>query len=433
MKTKTAKIIIPIAVIIATILIVMFIKGNPPEANRFGAPPKASINVAVQMLQPQNYQVMVDSYGTVKPRTQSLLVAQASGLIINISDDFREGGFFKKGAVLIQLDDRDYQAEVKSAQANLLTAKQGLLEEQARGQQAITDWQRLGNDKPASSLVLREPQLAAAQAQVLSAQATLEKAKLNLERTQIIAPFAGRVLSRNVDLGQVVSNNTQLATIYAIDSVEIRLPIKNKDLPFINLPEQYRDGAKNQAGSVIKFSSDLVGEQTWQGQLARTEGAIDESAQQLYVVAKINDPYKATQSNQYPIKIGQYVKAQITGKTVSDALIIANSTIYQGSYVYIVEQGVLKRKDITLAWQNAAFAMIKTGLKAGDKLVITPLGQVSSGTQVNILGEDNKATKPQSMKQRPTAEQLAQQAKEQGISVAELVKKRRAAKQGDKS
>lgn len=220
MKTKTAKIIIPIAVIIATILIVMFIKGNPPEANRFGAPPKASINVAVQMLQPQNYQVMVDSYGTVKPRTQSLLVAQASGLIINISDDFREGGFFKKGAVLIQLDDRDYQAEVKSAQANLLTAKQGLLEEQARGQQAITDWQRLGNDKPASSLVLREPQLAAAQAQVLSAQATLEKAKLNLERTQIIAPFAGRVLSRNVDLGQVVSNNTQLATIYAIDSVE---------------------------------------------------------------------------------------------------------------------------------------------------------------------------------------------------------------------
>lgn len=432
MKTKTAKIIIPIAVIIATILIVMFIKGNPPEANRFGAPPKASINVAVQMLQPQNYQVMVESYGTVKPRTQSLLVAQASGLIINISDDFREGGFFKKGAVLIQLDDRDYQAEVKSAQANLLTAKQGLLEEQARGQQAITDWQRLGNDKPASSLVLREPQLAAAQAQVLSAQATLEKAKLNLERTQIIAPFAGRVLSRNVDLGQVVSNNTQLATIYAIDSVEIRLPIKNKDLPFINLPEQYRDGAKNQAGSVIKFSSDLVGEQTWQGQLARTEGAIDESAQQLYVVAKINDPYKATQSNQYPIKIGQYVKAQITGKTVSDALIIANSTIYQGSYVYIVEQGVLKRKDITLAWQNAAFAMIKTGLKAGDKLVITPLGQVSSGTQVNILGEDNKATKPQSMKQRPTAEQLAQQAKEQGISVAELVKKRRAAKQGDK-
>ena len=307
MKTKTAKIIIPAVVIVATILIVMFIKGNPPEAKRFGAPPKASISVAALELKPQNYQVMIDSYGTVKPRTQSLLVAQASGQIIEVSDDFREGGFFEKGDVLLKLDDRDHQAEVKSAQANLLTAEQGLLEEKARGQQAITDWKRLGGSNQASSLVLREPQLAAAEAEVLSAQAALEKAMLDLERTKVTAPYAGRILSRSVDLGQVVTNNTQLATIYAIDSVEIRLPIKNKDLPFVNLPEQYRDGAKNQAGSIVKFTSDLVGEQTWQGQLARTEGAIDEGAQQLYVVAKINDPYKATANNQYPIKIGQYI------------------------------------------------------------------------------------------------------------------------------
>jgi membrane fusion protein, multidrug efflux system len=407
MKTKLAKIIIPAAIIIASILIVMFIKENPPKANRYGVPPKAAIKVAAIELKPQNYQVMVDSFGTVKPRTQSLLVAQASGLIIEVSENFREGGFFKKGALLLQLDDRDHQAEVKSAQANLLTAEQGLLEEQARGQQAITDWKRLGNDKPASSLVLREPQLAAAKAQVLSAQAALEKAQLNLERTKIVAPFAGRVLRRNVDLGQVVTNNTQLATLYAIDSVEIRLPIKNKDLPFINLPEQYRDGAKNQAGSVVKFSSSLVGEQVWQGQLARTEGAIDEGAQQLYVVAKINDPYKATPNNQYPIKIGQYIKAQITGKVVPDALIIPNSSIYQGTYVYIVVDGLLQRKNITLAWQNASQAMVKTGLTAGDKLVLTPLGQVSSGTRVTIIDAENTAPTHSVKEQRREVKQGA--------------------------
>jgi RND family efflux transporter MFP subunit len=348
-----------------------------------------------------------------------------------VSDEFREGGFFEKGDVLLKLDDRDHQAEVKSAQANLLTAEQSLLEEKARGQQALTDWKRLGGSSQASSLVLREPQLAAAQAQVLSAQAALEKAELDLERTKVTAPYAGRILSRSVDLGQVVSNNTQLATIYAIDSVEIRLPIKNKDLSFVNLPEQYRDGAKNQAGSLVKFSSDLVGEQTWQGQLARTEGAIDENAQQLYVVAKIDDPYKSTASNQYPIKIGQYIKAQIAGKTVQNALIIPNSTIYQGTYVYVVEGDVLKRKNVTFAWQNANQAMIKTGLKANDKLVVTPLGQVSSGTKVSILGEEPKEKVPKN--KRPTREQLEQKAKELGISVEELIKKRRAAKQGDKA
>ena len=431
MNTKTAKIIIPAAVVVTALLIVFFIKSNPPEARRFSSAPKAAISVSVLELVPQSYQVMIDSYGTVKPRTQSLLVAQASGQIIEVSDEFREGGFFEKGDVLLKLDDRDHQAEVKSAQANLLTAEQSLLEEKARGQQALTDWKRLGGSSQASSLVLREPQLAAAQAQVLSAQAALEKAELDLERTKVTAPYAGRILSRSVDLGQVVSNNTQLATIYAIDSVEIRLPIKNKDLSFVNLPEQYRDGAKNQAGSLVKFSSDLVGEQIWQGQLARTEGAIDENAQQLYVVAKIDDPYKSTASNQYPIKIGQYIKAQIAGKTVQNALIIPNSTIYQGTYVYVVEGDVLKRKDVTFAWQNANQAMIKTGLKANDKLVVTPLGQVSSGTKVSILGEEPKEKVPKN--KRPTREQLEQKAKELGISVEELIKNRRAAKQGDKA
>ncbi|MGE6462186.1 efflux RND transporter periplasmic adaptor subunit [Pseudoalteromonas tetraodonis] len=394
MKLNKQKIIVPAAIIIATIFLVMFIKGNPPKASRFSAPPKAKINVAVKPLQLIDYPVEIDSFGTVKPRTQSMLVAQVSGLIIDINERFREGGFFEKGDVLLQLDDRDLKAEVKSAQANLLNAEQNLLEEQARGRQALTDWQRLGNESEPSILVLRKPQLAAAQAQVLSAQAQLEKAQLNLERTKIKAPYAGRVLNRSVDLGQVVSNNMQLATIYATDSVEIRLPIKNKDLPFINLPEQYRDGAKNQRGSAVNFTSDLIGEQQWQGQLIRTEGAIDESAQQLYVVAKINDPYKSTSDNQYPVKIGQYVKAKINGKVASQVLVIPNSAIYQGSYVYVVENGTLQRKNIALAWQNALQGIVSKGLEAGSQLVLTPLGQVSSGTPVQIMDATPKAQKP---------------------------------------
>ncbi len=428
MKSKTRKILIPLVVIIVTVLLVMFIKGNPPQANRFSSPPKAKVNVAVESLTPQSFQIMIDSFGTVKPRTQSKLVAQASGQIIKISEQFREGGFFEKGDVLVQLDDRDHRAEVKSAQAALLTAEQSLLEEQARGRQAMTDWQRLGKGEEASSLVLRKPQLAAAEASVLSAQANLEKAKLDLERTKITAPYAGRVLSRSVDLGQVVSNNMEIAIIYAVDSVEIRLPIKNKDLPFINLPEQFRDGAKNSAGSLVEFSSNLVGKQHWQGQVIRTEGAIDESAQQLYVVAQIHDPYKATNDNQYPIKIGQYIKAQIKGKTVENALVIPNSAIYQGSYVYTEEKGVLRRKDITLAWQNATQAIVADGLSAGDNLVLTPLGQVSSGTQVTVMGsEAYQATRADTP--RLSREELEKKAKEQGITVEKLIEQRRAARE----
>lgn len=385
---KIKKLLIPAIVIVVVGAIITLIKANPPHANRFSMPPKAKVTVAVKHLEKAPYQIMINSFGTVKPRTQSKLIAQASGQIIDVNDQFREGGFFKKGEVLLQLDDRDHRAEVKEAQANLLTAEQALQEEQARGQQAEIDWRRLGDDETPSSLVLRKPQLAAAKASVLSAQAKLEKAQLDLERTKITAPYDGRILNRSVDFGQVVSSNMELATIYAIDSVEIRLPIKNKDLAFINLPEQYRDGDKNDEGSHVTFESQLVGEQRWQGEVVRTEGAIDETAQQLYIVAKINDPYKATKDNQYPIKIGQYVNAKITGKTLPDALVIPNSAIYQGSYVYVVEDGILNRKNITLAWQNAEKAIVASGLVNGDNLVLTPLGQVSSGTQVKVMTDD---------------------------------------------
>ncbi|KXI29943.1 efflux RND transporter periplasmic adaptor subunit [Paraglaciecola hydrolytica] len=382
------KILLPTVIVIATVLAFNFILANPPEAQRGGAPKTAKIVVETQKLEALQYHVQVESYGVVKPRTQSILVAQVSGQIISIAAQFREGGFFEQGEVLAQIDDRDHLADVKTAQANVLTAQQTLLEEEARAQQAFTDWQRLGNGQQASNLVLRKPQLEAAKAKVLSAQAALEKSQLNLERTKVIAPYAGRVLSKNVDVGQVVSNNSQLAEIYATDKVEIRLPIKNKDLELMDLPEQFRGAGNTPLGSPVLFHSDLVGEQNWQGNLVRTEGAIDTGAQQLYVVAQINDPYKATATNKYPIKIGQYVKAQISGRELSGVLMIPNATIYQGSYVYIVEQGVLKRKDIVIRWQNSQQSIIASGLEFGQQLVLTPLGQVSSGTAVSIKGQD---------------------------------------------
>jgi RND family efflux transporter MFP subunit len=394
MPSKIKKLLIPAIILIVTVLAFKFILANPPAAQRGGAPKAAKIVVQTLQLEPVQYQVQVESYGVVKPRTQSILVAQVSGQIISIAAQFREGGFFEQGEVLAQIDDRDHLADVKTAQANVLTAQQTLLEEEARAQQAVADWQRLGNGQQASNLVLRKPQLEAAKAKVLSAQAAFEKAQLNLERTKVIAPYAGRVLSKSVDVGQVVSNNSQLAEIYATDRVEIRLPIKNKDLELIELPEQYRDAGAVLLGSKVLFHSDLVGEQNWQGNLVRTEGAIDTNAQQLYVVAQINDPYKATATNKYPIKIGQYVKAKISGRELSDVMMIPNATIYQGSYVYVVEQGVLKRKDINIRWQNSQHSIIASGLEFGQQLVITPLGQVSSGTAVSIKGEDNKPATP---------------------------------------
>jgi RND family efflux transporter MFP subunit len=385
------KYVLPFIVLTIFILLAKLVTSNPPTSKRGKLSSAAQLNVDVETIKKQRFSLTINSYGTVKPRTQSILLPQVSGQIIQISENFRAGGFFEKGEVLIELDDRDLKAEVQIAQANLFSAEQLLSEEQARVAQAKQDWKRLGQGETAPDLVLRKPQLLAAQAKVYSAQATLSKAKLALERTKITAPFTGRVLTKDVDIGQVISLNTQLAEIYAIDYVEIRLPIKNKDLSYMILPEagRFKKVSQSQQPQVTIYS-DLTARQSWLGKVVRTEGAFDSNSQQLFVVAQIDDPYGRINTSALPLKIGQYVSATIKGKDVEDSIIIDNKAIYQGSYVYILQNKKLQRVDVDIAWQNETVAMIKQGLNAGQLLVTTPLGQVNSGTPVAINSKDRK-------------------------------------------
>lgn len=394
--------VLPFAILFGFLAVAYVVKNNPPTSKR-GKPSTApQLSVEVQTIQSQKVTLNIASYGTVKPRTQSNLYPQVSGEIKEISRNFREGGFFEKNEILVQLDDRDYLAEIDIAKATLLNAQQVLSEESARVEQARQDWVRLGNEGQASDLVLRKPQLLAAQANVQSAQAGLAKAELALERTKIKAPYTGRILSKQVDVGQVVSSGTQLAELYAVDYVEVRLPIKNKDLPYMVLPESTRfEQSSPDTKPSVTIYSDLIDRQQWQGRIVRTEGAFDSSSQQLFVVAQIDDPYGISNQHSLPIKIGQYVTANIVGKTINTGIIIPNKTVYQGSYVYTVKDNRLLRKTISIAWQNEEFALIEAGLSADELLVLTALGQVNSGTPVSISKKDNVVVQ---QKKRPNQE-----------------------------
>lgn len=390
--TITKRALVPFALLVAFLFVAWLILSNPPTANRKPPSSKPQLSVETLALMPRAYPVVINSYGTVKPRIESQLVAQVSGQIVEVSAQFRNGGFFEKGDLLVRIDDRDYQAEVSIASAALSSAQQMLAEEQARSQQALEDWLRLGNTTQAPDLVLRKPQLEAARAQVASAQAALSKVKLSLERTRIVAPFSGRVLSKQVDVGQVVSMNGTLASIYATDFVEIRLPLKNRDLDFIALPENYRFEAGDAATSIeVTIQSHLISAQEWRGEIVRTEGAIDDASRQLHVVAQIEDPYGVKASGRQPLKIGEYVTAKVQGRVLQDAIVIPNASIYQGSYVYLVVDELLQRREIEILWQNQDEAIIGQGLVAGDQLVLTPLGQVASGVRVRMMQPQTEA------------------------------------------
>jgi len=420
MQTNRKKMAIAAGILGAFIATSLLIMSGKPEAKRHTERPKPVLQVESQSLSPEDFQFTINSFGTVQPHTQSILVSQVSGQILKVANSFRDGGFFSKDDVLIEIDPRDYLASAKIARAELLQSQLSLEEEKARAQQALIDWQRLGDGAEAPALVLRKPQLAASEAGVLSAQANLEKAELNLQRTQIRAPFDGRLKKTQVDLGQYVSANTQLADIFATDRLEVRLPLKNSELALINLPENYQPAQgqrnKNQSQALpnVTLISTLGTPTRWQGKIVRTEAAIDTNSNQLYVVAQINQPFARTLDAlgqaKTPLKIGQYVSAEIQGKTVQNALIVPTSSVYQGSYVYLIEDGRLTRREIEIGYQNTEQAFISKGLGNRAELITSPLGQVTSGTLVDNRSGSERFAKTEAQNSpvdRPAAEQVS--------------------------
>jgi len=378
--------VFPVLVVIVLMLIVASLVLLKPKADKRRANSGPVINVEVFDIEPSSLTPKVLSYGLVEPRTRTTLVSQVGGRIMTLSERFRDGGFFQQGESLLQIDPTDYEIELEIAESSLAQAEQGLAEEIAQVEQAKADWNRLGNSESVSSLVLREPQLRAARAGVNSAKALLKQAKINLERTSVKAPYSGRVLSTNVDLGQVVSNNTELGEIYATDAVEIRLPVKNEDLPLLSLPEYYRDQEQTpQNFPAVSIRSELAKEEVWQGLIVRTAGSIDDNSRQLNVVAQIDDPFGRKAQGRFPLKIGQYVTAEIDGINIDAAIVIPNKAVYQGSYVYLYREGAVHRTPIQISWQNGDQAVISEGVKHGDRLVVSPLGQVTSGTLVKLI------------------------------------------------
>lgn len=385
---KILKKLLPLIVLGVFGLVAYFIFSTPPQANKRGQKVPPSLVVEVLDVKPQSYQVTLSSFGKIAPTTQGQLSAQVNGKITRVSELFKAGQFFKKGDTLVTLDDRDYTIRVQSASAERAQAQVALEEEEALSAQALKDRKNLGTLGQASDYALRKPQMAAAKAKLQAADANLKQALLEVERTIITAPYDGRMLTKKVSLGQVVGSNTVLADIYATDSAQVELPIKNSQLALINLPNNHVAASQQNTSLVTIFNNDGGVVQSWTANLARTSGGINDNTQQVSIISEIDNPFG--QANKRSLNIGQFVTASITGKLIDSAIVIPNAAIYQGSYVYLYVEGKLQRKVVSIGYQNQQDALILAGVISGDQLVTTPLGQVNSGTPVKVIGTKGK-------------------------------------------
>ena len=335
--------------------------------------------------------VHIQGEGTVRPLREISLVPQVGGKVLYISPALVNGGQFSKGDVLVRIDPVDYELAVTLAKANVKEAESFLELAKEEAAAAQEEWRLLhagGSevDRKPPPLVAKEPQLAAAQAKLEAGRADLDKALLSLERTELKAPFHGRVSQENVDIGQYVSPGQTLATLYSTEAAEIILPLEHESAFWFSIPG-FTTGKSR--GSRATVRARVAGqERTWSGEVVRTEGKLDERTRMINVVVRVEKPY----SKRPPLAVGLFVTTDIEGRTLPNAAVIPRSALHEDDIVWVVDNdNRLHLREVDVARVQGDEAIIQAGLEDGERVVITPLKAVTDGMAVRAAPEREEA------------------------------------------
>jgi len=268
-----------------------------------------------------------------------------------------------------------------------------LADETARSKQALKDWQNMGKKGKPSELGLRIPQMADAKANVSAAEADVEKARRDLERTQITVPYDGLVRQKSVDIGQYVTPGTRLGVTFAIDTAEVRLPLTNNDLKFLQLPSGTE--TKNQARSFppVILSADRAGDSDhWQAQIIRTEGVVDETSRVVYAIAQVIDPYGVLGlSLQKELKVGTFVNAEIQGLPADNVIVLPRHVLQTDHTVLIInDNDELEILPVEVLRAEPKKVYISSGINAGARVITTTLDAPVPGTKLRTHEAMNK-------------------------------------------
>jgi multidrug efflux system membrane fusion protein len=383
------RILLPLAIIGCALAIAALMVAARPQVAT--TPPEAVVPVVRFMTaEPRSVDVIVRSQGTVRPRTETVLVPEIAGRVVHVSPSLAAGGFFDEGDVLIRLDSRDYELAIVSARSQVAQAMSRLRVEEEEAASARREWAVLGQGEPAP-LVVREPQLAEARAALAAAESALERAQRDLARTTIRAPFAGRVRQKQVDLGQVVAPGNNLATLYSVDVAEVRLPVPDRELAFLDMA---LGSHSSRGGPPVTIQASFAGEtRAWEGRIVRTEGEIDPASRMVHLVAEVKDPYGRGTRASTPLAVGMFVHAEIRGRQLDGVFVVPRSALRGEDQVLIVDDDDrLRYRRVRIVRSDREEVVIDEGLAPNDRVCVSPLDVAVDGMKVRTAVDREPAS-----------------------------------------
>lgn len=375
--TFKIKRIVLICVILAGALAALFglSRLKPPPETRETS--ELDLLVEVMPLEETAVNFSVTSQGVVRPLTETIVSAEVAGAIVDVSPKFVAGGVFAADEVLMRIDPTNYEVALEQAAALV------------RQRQIEFD----GAEKLKSQGYRAESEYASAAAALASARAELVRAQRNLERTYVRLPYAGMIRSKEADLGQYVTVGSRLGVIFATGTAEVRLPLTDTDLAFVDLPTPGELGAGAAPGGPrVTLSAEYRGRtESWPARIARTEGVVDDRNRVTYAVARVDDPYGLESGNDSaPLPMGTFVAARIDGRTVEGVIRVPRQALRGNSeLMFIDEESRLRIRTVDVLRTDRNHAYISGGATPGERISLTAIESPVNGMRVRVVDDDD--------------------------------------------
>lgn len=332
--------------------------------------------VRVRPLHPAAGAVELTFNGEVTARFVSQLNAEVTGQVRWIAPQLEAGVGISAGDELLRLEERDHRLALAQAEAQLAEASRLLAEEEARGHRAAREWHQVGQGA-AGDLVLRRPQLAAAQAQLAAAQTQLSAAEQRLAACRIRAPHDALVVARDAELGQWVTPGAPLARLQATDAVDVLVAVPESDLVHLELSP----------GETLPAEV-ANGNRRWSAQVIRSLGRIDPRNRTLSLVVRIT----RDDNDDLPL-VGSFVQVHLTGRHHDRLLVLDDALLRDGSHLWLFEadedrHGRLRQRTVEILHRRPGILWLTTEVADGSLAIIDPLPGAYDGMPV-ILAEDD--------------------------------------------
>jgi RND family efflux transporter MFP subunit len=351
-----------------------------PKAERVQAE-KQAVVVRVQELNPETTAARVMATGTAEAARVVTLMPQVSGRVTWVSDKLVPGGFVASGERLAQIDPSDYRLAIEQEKSRVRRAELELELENGRGEVAMREWKLLGGNRAPSEapLAVRSSQRKVAELEVEAAKSGLRRAELNLARTTLRAPFNATVTSENVDVGQVIGQQTQVARLVGTDEVWVAVSLPLEEVQAIDVPGLNADqGSRTVIRQRLPGRRDLVRE----GRVLRMVSELDSQTRRAQLLISVLDPFDL--KGGLPLLPGAFVDVEIIGRDMIDVYEVPRTVLYQGRNIWLVSNdSTLVPAEVSVKWRAPESVFVTTDIEPGARVVTSVMPSPIAGTLVH--------------------------------------------------